>query len=264
MELVAGHPVAATHALPDKEVVRLGMQLVDGLAAAHAEGIVHRDLKPANLRLTADGRLKILDFGLARLLLPPPTEAAATISVTPQAVETLPYIPPSRCAARLTLASIFTRPVRFFTAGYGPAAVSGRERPRPARGHHAPRHLPPARSTRKISPSLERIIVKALDKDPERRYQSSRELGVDLARLGPAEALPSAALRRGPSGLRWKIAVLAAPLIVLAMAAGMNLGGVRNRWRSGPTLPAISSLVVLPLANLSGDPGRGLFRRRHD
>jgi eukaryotic-like serine/threonine-protein kinase len=99
-EYIAGETLdqkLAKGALVEKEVVRLGNQLAQGLEAAHAEGIVHRDLKPGNLRITPDGRLKILDFGLAQLL-PKAGEAdpAATVTQTQALVGTLPYMPPEQ------------------------------------------------------------------------------------------------------------------------------------------------------------------------
>src|SRR5437667_6184567 len=87
----------AAGALSEKEVVSLGIQLAEGLSAAHEQGIVHRDLKPQNLRLTSDGRLKILDFGLAQLM-PQASEIGmtATLTQSPEVTGTLPYMAPEQ------------------------------------------------------------------------------------------------------------------------------------------------------------------------
>jgi eukaryotic-like serine/threonine-protein kinase len=99
-EYIAGETLdqkLASGPLAEKEVVRLGSQLAQGLEAAHAEGIVHRDLKPGNLRITPDGRLKILDFGLAQLLPKAgEADAAATLTQTQVLVGTLPYMAPEQ------------------------------------------------------------------------------------------------------------------------------------------------------------------------
>jgi serine/threonine protein kinase len=81
--------------MPEKEVVRLGLQMAEGLAAAHAQGIIHRDLKPGNLRVTPEGRLKILDFGLAKLQ-PVPDAATATVADPVRGAGTLPYMAPEQ------------------------------------------------------------------------------------------------------------------------------------------------------------------------
>jgi len=87
----------AAGALSEKEVVGLGIQLAEGLSAAHEQGIVHRDLKPQNLRLTSDGRLKILDFGLAQLM-PQASEIGmtATLTQSQEVTGTLPYMAPEQ------------------------------------------------------------------------------------------------------------------------------------------------------------------------
>src|SRR5271170_352308 len=87
----------AAGALPAPDVFRLGLQLAQGLSAAHQQGIVHRDLKPGNLRLTTDGRLKILDFGLAQLM-PQPSDQGLTVTLTQsqEVTGTLPYMAPEQ------------------------------------------------------------------------------------------------------------------------------------------------------------------------
>src|SRR3982751_85911 len=100
MELVSGVSLdvrIASGALPEKEVLRLGIQLADGLEAAHAVGIVHRDLKPGNLRLTVDGRLKILDFGLAQISHPEEmTAVTVTLTKSQEVSGTVPYMAPEQ------------------------------------------------------------------------------------------------------------------------------------------------------------------------
>ena len=99
MEFIPGQTVdkkIAGGPLPEGEVSRLGMQLAEGLAAAHDQGVVHRDLKPGNLLVTPDGRLKILDFGVAKLI-EPVGQAGVTIESVTQAVSgTLPYMAPEQ------------------------------------------------------------------------------------------------------------------------------------------------------------------------
>ena len=100
MEYIPGITLSekvAAGPLPEKEVLRLGVQLAEGLAAAHEHGVVHRDLKPGNLRVTSDGRLKILDFGLAKLWHPVTASAATeSLSETQAMAGTLPYMAPEQ------------------------------------------------------------------------------------------------------------------------------------------------------------------------
>ena len=96
MELITGNSLSEKvkdGSLTQAEIVRLGMQLADGLTAAHAQGVIHRDLKPDNLMVTPDGRLKILDFGLAKLIHPEiDTDLTRSIAEHGVVAGTLPYI----------------------------------------------------------------------------------------------------------------------------------------------------------------------------
>src|SRR5204863_2847995 len=98
MELVTGVSLdgkVAAGPLPEKEIVQLGHQIAQGLMAAHEQRVVHRDLKPGNIQVTGDGRVKILDFGLAHLVHLP-TATAVTASQTRTVAGTLPYMSPEQ------------------------------------------------------------------------------------------------------------------------------------------------------------------------
>jgi tetratricopeptide (TPR) repeat protein/predicted Ser/Thr protein kinase len=178
-------------ALDESEVVRLGIQLVEGLSAAHERGVIHRDLKPGNLRITQDGRLKILDLGLA-LMLQAPSETATTdsrLTGAQAAVGTIPYMAPEQLrgeladertdiyAAGAVLYEMATGQ-RPFHEKSGAVLISAILTQWPA----TPREL-----KADVSTSLEKVILKALDKQRDHRYRSAQELLGELQKLGPAE-----------------------------------------------------------------------------
>jgi tetratricopeptide (TPR) repeat protein/TolB-like protein len=291
MELVSG--VSLDHKLlggplPQKEVLRLGVQLADGLVAAHEQGVIHRDLKPANLRLTPDGRLKILDFGLAQL-----TRHEQDVGLTTSLGEragvtgTLPYMAPEQLRGETsdTRGDIWSAGAVLYEMATG-------RRPFPER--HLPMLIdailnqepePPAALNPKISPGLEYLILKCLDKDPERRYQSVRELRVDLERLtAPISAVPSARMTSSASAAqvanavtvaaahagteeskrkeqdtrrrRAKVVLISAALIMLALSAAVifRFLSARSTRTIIESLRARRSVAVLGIKNLTGQP----------
>src|SRR4029077_16468495 len=208
--------------LANDELLRLGTQLAEGLEAAHGEGIIHRDLKPGNLRLTTDGRLKILDFGLARMQAETDAAPTVTANTSTDVSGTLPYMAPEQLrghagdersdvySAGVVLYEMATGKRPFGEASGAQLITAILEAP----------PSPPRSRNRHVPPGLESVILKALDKNPNRRYQSARELRVDLERLSDG-AVPRAQQSR-PS---WVFAaVSAALLLVVALMVGQNVG----------------------------------------
>jgi len=226
--------------LGEKEIARMGMQMAEGLAAAHEQGVIHRDLKPGNLRVTPDARLKILDFGLAKLVRPMnETAPPRSLTETEARAGTPLYMAPEQ--QRGEKADSRTD---IYAAGLVLLQMATGELPR-VRGRAL---------GGKVSPGLERIVTKCLEDDPELRYQSAKELLVDLRRLG-APAPPRRLSRRA-------VLVATAALAALVVLVGLNVGGLRDQLArlmgiAGP--PRIQSLAVLPLENLSGDPEQEYF-----
>src|SRR6266478_7967523 len=175
----------AAATFPEKEVIRLGVQLAQGLQAAHCKGIVHRDLKPSNLRITPDCRLKILDFGLARLTVAAdPDLTRSTLETHPEA-GTIPYMSPEQLDGEPAdeRSDIYAAGAVLYEMATGQRLFPGKHGPRliDAILHQSAR--PPRDINGHISLGLQNIIQKASDRESERRYQSARELQVDLERL---------------------------------------------------------------------------------
>lgn len=253
--------------LSEKETIRHGVQLADGLSAAHEHGIIHCDLKPGNLRVSDDGRLKILDFGLAKWRRKS-IEIADTESVlSTQGISgTIPYMAPEQLSGEIIDARTDLHAAGLIlyelTTGQRPFADLPSNQLIGAILHNpptSPRELNP-----KLSPALERIIGKCLEKDPENRYQSAKELGVDLRRLeqdSHSEQWRMGAPRRPPASFSrfinkyWLGAV--GCLFVLTLAALLGVPKLREWHRSRTaSTPQFRALAVLPLVNLSGDPER--------
>ncbi len=246
MEYVPGKTLADRlrgGTLPEKEVVALGMQIAAALEEAHERGIVHRDLKPANIAITEKGRAKILDFGLAKLLRP--VEEGTTLTLTdPQgAAGTLPYMPPEQLRGEPVdaRADIYTIGAVLYEMATARRAYPEEQTSRliDAILHQAT--VPPRALNSRISTELETIILKCLDKDPDRRYQSATELLVDLRRLEPSSSRYTPPPRPSVWGrVARMIGYGTAGLLALAVGlAAMNAGGWRDRLLGRPRAPRI-------------------------
>ena len=184
MELVPGpslEDLLGRGALPEKEVVRLGVQIARGLVAAHEQGVVHRDLKPSNIRLTPDGLVKILDFGLAHVERP--TEASVTTeSAAGTVAGTPPYMSPEQILGKEVDArtDVYGAGVVLYQMATGRRPFGDRSGPRLVAAILSEPPPAPRDVSAALSPGLEAVILKAIDKDPGLRYQTTRELLVDL------------------------------------------------------------------------------------
>jgi len=239
--------------LPTEDVFRLGLQLAQGLAAAHQQGIVHRDLKPGNLRLTNDGRLKILDFGLAQFM-PEASEQGLTITLTQsqEITGTLPYMAPEQLrgdkadarsdvwSAGAVLHEMATgrRP---FTQTTSPLLINAILNQSPE---------PPSQINPAVPALLDEVIRKALAKDATQRYQTAGELAVALQ-------LPTASGHVFPAQPHRRRNYLAAALtcaVVIVTSSAYFL--IREKKNTASVAPASHrrSVAVLGFKNLSGSP----------
>ncbi|MGC2164371.1 MAG: protein kinase, partial [Silvibacterium sp.] len=201
MELLDGRTLEraiASHPLPIETVLRLGEQICDALQYAHERGIIHRDLKPSNIFITSRDDAKLLDFGLAKKILPEfasanQTTVRADITQPGRLLGTVAYMSPEQAEGKPVDArtDLFSFGAVLYEMATGLRAFTGESSAAVLVEllHRQP--VPPQAINSKVPPELQSIIAKALEKKPADRYQSAKELMIDLRRLSRQHAAPA-------------------------------------------------------------------------
>jgi Tol biopolymer transport system component len=209
--------------LPARKAIDYARQTAEGLAAAHERNIVHRDVKPDNLFITNDGRVKILDFGIAKLTRPGddgsrytgfPTETEAGL-----VVGTASYMSPEQVRGETVdpRSDIFSFGAVFYEMLAGRAAFTRETAPETMTA--VLKEDPPALTVKDVSPALARIIARCLEKTREMRYQSARDLAFGVEMLSDTAASATLAGTSAPRRWRAVAAVVVASLSLVAAVA---------------------------------------------
>ena len=267
-ELLAGETLRdriRNGALPSRKAIDYALQVARGLAAAHDRSIVHRDLKPENIFLIEDGRVKILDFGLAKLTHPEQGDSgseAATAQVVTDAgvvMGTAGYMSPEQVRGKVTdlRSDLFSFGSILYEMISGKRAFQGDS---PADTMSAIlKEEPPelAEAARNVPPALERIVRHCLEKNPAQRFQSASDVAFSLEALTEI----STASRSGaqaiaaplPARRRWLLPALGT-LLAAALCVGFYVVGKRANAISAPSFHRLTfRRGTIPSARFSPD-----------
>jgi TolB-like protein len=258
------------HAMGTERVLDISIQVADALAASHAKGIVHRDIKPANIFLTPSGQIKVLDFGLAKLLHHVGIEDDGLADNSLTAVGVIPgtavYMSPEQARSEEIdfRSDLFSFGVVMYEMSTGKKPFAGKNSLMTLDAVLHEKPVPPGELNPNVPVELEGIIGKAMEKDRKERYQSATQMKADLQFLKREtesglvkSGLHNAKLRVasktfGHAGSRWLLWLLlgTAALLMTVLAA---VGAYWLKHRSVANAEQQNAIAVLPLQNMNGD-----------
>jgi eukaryotic-like serine/threonine-protein kinase len=249
-ELVDGESLRAVierGRVPFRKIVDIAVQIAEGIAAAHAAGIVHRDLKPENIMLTPEGRVKVLDFGLAKKTARGAPDATATALSQPGLVMgTAGYMSPEQVRGELvdSRSDIFSFGVVLYELVTGKRAFSGASA---VDTMHAVMHEDPPEagaSDPGFSPALNTIIRRCLEKRPDQRFQSAADLAFALRAVSATTISAQHATPVGPRAVAKRKQSWLMPVLALAAGCAVFAAGYYLRDRGAGKNPPIFQRIT--------------------
>jgi len=260
---IAGHPMEV------EKVLDVGVQVADALVASHSKGIVHRDIKPANIFLTPSGQVKVLDFGLAKLVHNLGTEDDAGADNSLTAVGVIPgtavYMSPEQARSEMVDArsDLFSFGVVLYEMATGKKPFTGANSLVTLDAVLHAKPLPPREINPKVPVELEGIIGKAMEKDRSHRYQNAAEMKSDLVLLrretesgqiksGTNTARLRSGTRTFGRNTRWQFyAIVAMAALLVTIVAAVVASWYKRRELAIEEQQ--NAIAVLPLQNMNGD-----------
>jgi len=268
MELLEGESlreVIKGGGLTTSKAVEYAQAIADGLAAAHDKGIIHRDLKPENVFLTRDGRIKILDFGLAKLKLPEQDittkTPTATLDTAPGGLlGTVPYMAPEQVQGKPAdhRSDIFALGIVLYEMLTGSRPFGGGTTVETAAAILKEDPEPISAASPTVPASLVSVVAKCLEKRPEDRFSSTHDLSLTLGAMESATAAPPHQ-EKSNIGMRWPHMLAFVIAAVIALLFILPPSALIERLTGTAETTPIRSIAVLPLNNLSGDPEQEYF-----